>query len=242
MCGRFSLRAKLNSLLQQFGAEMVQEWDIVPRYNIAPTQQISVIRQVDGSRELSMMRWGLVPPWADSPKAGPVLNNARSEDVAQKPTFRSIIKNKRCLIPADGFFEWEKIGKQKQPHYFGITDFQPFAFAGLWQVWKHDDARIESCAILTTHANEMVGKIHDRMPVILSPGDYDLWLNPDKQDPTELTYLYEPFASADMETYLVDPEVNNARNEGPESVKPVSYGIAEQKPLFPTDDNVKNST
>jgi putative SOS response-associated peptidase YedK len=214
----------MNALLQQFAAEAQQEWDIVPRYNVSPTQLVPVIRQVDGSRELSMIRWGLVPPWAEAPNKGPVLNNARSEEAAQKPTFKNIIKNRRCLILADGFYEWEKTGKDgkiKLPHYFGTRGFKPFAFAGLWQVWQHGEVPLESCTILTTHANDMVGKIHDRMPVILSPNDYDVWLNPEMQNPAELTYLYEPYPAGEMETYRVDPKVNSSRNEGEELIQPL---------------------
>jgi putative SOS response-associated peptidase YedK len=202
---------------------------------------VFTIRQAEDHRALAVMRWGLLPPWVDSPKTAPMLNNARSEDVAEKPTFRGIIKNKRCLIPADGFYEWEKIGKAKQPHYFGLKDFAPFMFAGLWQSWKGEPGVIESCCILTTHANELVGKIHDRMPVILSPVDYAVWLDPQQQDPAALTYLYEPFPAADMESYPVDPKVNNARNQGPELVEPIHQEIAKQKSLFEDDDSAQNS-
>lgn len=220
MCGRFSLHTRLNALLQQFGAEMAQEWEFVPRYNIAPSQQVPIIRLVDGHRELSLVRWGLIPPWADPEKPLPILNNARSEEVTEKPTFKSIIKTKRCLILADGFYEWESIGKKKQPHYFGLTGYKPFAFAGLWQIWGQGDKPVDSCTIMTTSANDLVGEIHDRMPVILHDIDYDLWLEPEMQDPARLKRLYQPFPAAEMESYLVDPKVNNARNEGPELIEP----------------------
>ena len=240
MCGRYTLRTRLNLLLQQFGSEMAQEWDVEPRFNVAPSQQVPVIRQVDGQRELSMLRWGLVPPWVKTLKAAPMMNNARSEEVAEKPTFRSIIKNKRCLILADGFYEWEKIGKDKLPHYFGTRGFEPFAFAGLWQVWNHGEEPVESCTIMTTHANDMVGKIHDRMPVILSPNDYDVWLDPERQDPTELTYIYEPYPAADMETYRVDPRVNSSRNEGADLVRPLD-APTQQSDLFADRGDTLNS-
>lgn len=241
MCGRYTLRTKLNLLLQQFAVDaseeqIAQQWDIAPRYNVAPTQLIPVVRLMDGRRELRMIRWGLVPPWAESPGKGAPLINAMSETVAEKPTFRSIIKNRRCLIPADGFFEWETIGKQKQPHYFGIRGFQPFAFAGLWQTWNKSDPPLESCTILTTHGNDLLSKLHDRMPVILSPNDYDLWLDPEQQDPAALKYLYEPFPASEMETYLVDAKVNKVANQGPDCIEPLTnYGEqtrGEQTELF----------
>jgi putative SOS response-associated peptidase YedK len=227
MCGRYTLHTRLNQLLQQFAVEareggITPLWDDRPRYNIAPTQQVPIIRQIDGHRELSMVRWGLVPPWADPEKPLPMMNNARSEEVTEKPTFKSIIKNKRCLILADGFYEWEKIGKLKQPHYYGLKGYKPFAFAGLWQTWKGDSKPVDSCTIMTTSANELVGEIHDRMPVILSPNDYDLWLDPEMQEPAKLTYLYEPFSASEMESHLVSMNVNKVANQGPELIEPVA--------------------
>jgi putative SOS response-associated peptidase YedK len=250
MCGRYTVRVKLNTYLRQIhgeareafiaslDVEMLEQVDHIhldrvdrPRFNIAPSQDVFVIRQPDEKPELAIMRWGLLPPWTKELKSAPMLNNARSEEVAQKPTFRSIIKNKRCLIPADGFYEWEKIGKAKQPHYFGLKDFKPFMFAGLWQTWKGEEGTIDSCCIMTTQANELVGMIHDRMPVILFPVDYALWLDPKKQETSEFARLYEPFPTSGMESYLVDPKVNNARNEGAELVKPIE-APAEQQELF----------
>lgn len=239
MCGRFTLRTKLNILLQQFAAE--SQFDIVPRYNIAPTQDIPVIRQMEQGRQLDSLRWGLVPPWADSPGKGAPLINAQAETVATKPTFRSIIKNSRCLVPADGFFEWEKVGTKRQPHYFGVKGFKPFAFAGLWQTWKKGDGEpLESCVILTTRANDLLAKLHDRMPVILSPNDYEVWLDPDKQDPSELEYLYEPYPANDMESFLVDPKVNNARNEGEDLIRPLDRAKTQTELPF-SEGDTKNS-
>jgi putative SOS response-associated peptidase YedK len=231
MCGRFSLHTRLNALLQQFGAEMAQEWEVVPRYNIAPSQQVPIIRFVDSHRELSMVRWGLIPPWANPEKPLPMMNNARSEEVTEKPTFKSIIKTKRCLILADGFYEWETIGKKKQPHYFGVKGFKPFAFAGLWQTWKGESKSVDSCTIMTTSANELVGKIHDRMPVILSPKNYDLWLDPEIQEPIRLKRLYQPFPATEMESRVVDTKVNKAGNEGADLIEPVE-APARQADLF----------
>jgi putative SOS response-associated peptidase YedK len=228
MCGRYTLRTKMNLLLQQFAAEQREEFDYRPGYNVAPTQKIPIIRQVDGHRELSLVRWGLIPPWADPEKPLPMMNNARSEEVTEKPTFKSIIKNKRCLILADGFYEWETIGKVKQPHYYGVRGFKPFAFAGLWQTWSKGERPVDSCTIMTTAANELVGEIHDRMPVILSSQDYDLWLDPEMQDPAKLKRLYQPFPASEMESYLVSTNVNKVANQGPELIEP----IASQGGLF----------
>jgi putative SOS response-associated peptidase YedK len=146
-----------------------------PRYNIPPTVDIPVIRFADGKRRLSMMRWGLLPPWTKDPKKSPLLNNARAETVAEKPSFRSAFKKRRCLIPASGFFEWKKEGQLKQPFYFSRPDDKPLAFAGLWETWND----IESCTIITTEANELMAPIHDRMPVVLGDNDYATWLDPE---------------------------------------------------------------
>jgi putative SOS response-associated peptidase YedK len=236
MCGRYTIRTKLNAVLRQIHAEMrdsflgdlpADVWDEAeslgygPRFNVAPTQQIPVIRRSDQGVSVDLLRWGLIPPWAESPGKGAPLINAQSETVAVKPTFRSIIKNRRCLIPADGFYEWEKIGSKKQPHYFGLSGYKPFCFAGLWQSWNKADPPIESCCILTTRANDLLGQLHDRMPVILSPNDYAAWLDPERQDPATLEYLYEPYHATEMASYLVDCQVNNARNEGAELVTPI---------------------
>lgn len=223
MCGRFTLRAQLNSILQQFAAENRCNQPVFsPRYNIAPTQQVPIIRSVDGHRELNMVRWGLIPPWATLDSVLPVMNNARSEEVTEKKTFKSIIKHKRCLVIADGFYEWLKVDKKtKQPYYFTLRSDKPFAFAGLWETWKNGSKGVDSCTIMTTKPNDVVAEIHDRMPVILSPDDYDLWLDPEMDDPANLTRLYKPFPADQMESCMVSTEVNNARNEGPQLIEPI---------------------
>jgi putative SOS response-associated peptidase YedK len=215
MCGRFTLRTKLNILLQEFHAELRHELQLPPRYNIAPRQSVVIVRQSEAGRELTLMRWGLLPSWTKDPKTAPLLNNARSETVAEKPSFRAAFKSRRCLIPASGFFEWKREGNFKQPYYFRRPDDAPLAFAGLWERW-HD---IESCTILTTDANELMAQIHDRMPVILSPNDYGEWLDPAATEPGK---LLTPLPSDDLVSYPVNPVVNKARNEGPECIEPVS--------------------
>lgn len=229
--------------MAQFHAEAREELiaEYVERFNIAPTQDLLVVRELDGRRQFDALRWGLVPPWAESPDKGPVLFNAQSETVAQKPTFRSIIKTRRCLIPADGFYEWEKVGTKKQPHYFGVDGFKPFAFAGLWQTWNKSDPPLHSCVILTTRANELLGKLHDRMPVILAPNDYDVWLDPAREDPASLEYLYEPYPAAEMSSYRVSTRVNNARHEGRDLITPLDRDDSQPTLPFEDDDAVQNS-
>jgi putative SOS response-associated peptidase YedK len=211
MCGRYTLRSKLNVLLRQFGAETnIQQLPL--RYNIAPTQDVPVIRQADAGRELVTMRWGLIPSWSKDPKKGPLLINARADTVAEKPSFRSAFKKRRCLIPADGFYEWKADGRKKQPYLFEVDGGEPFAFAGLWEQWKE----IESCVIITTDANELSAQFHDRMPVILAPNDYAEWF--DSEEPGK---LLTPYPAEEMTATAVNPIVNNARNDVPECVEPI---------------------
>ncbi|MFO0898004.1 MAG: SOS response-associated peptidase [Pirellulales bacterium] len=162
MCGRFTLRQVPHEWVKQLALPIFS-----PRYNIAPTQQVLAIRQREGIREAVELRWGLIPSWADDPKIGNRLINARAETVATKPAFRQAYKRRRCLILADGFYEWQKQGKTKQPYFIHRPDDQPFAFAGLWEWWKGNVLEIASCTIITTEANELMRPLHDRMPVIL---------------------------------------------------------------------------
>jgi putative SOS response-associated peptidase YedK len=219
MCGRFTIRIPANVLIQHFALH--GEMQLALRYNVAPTQQVPIIRHTDNGRELSMMRWGLVPSWADDPKIGYKMINARSEDAATKPSFRAAMKKRRCLIPADGYYEWQAVGKKKQPHHIRRADSQPFAFAGLWETWHKADPPLDSCTILTTAAAKSIEWLHNRMPVILSPGDYDAWLNPAEQDSSKLAYMFEPPSGDELATAAVDPIINNARNEGPDFFKEV---------------------
>jgi putative SOS response-associated peptidase YedK len=215
MCGRFTLRTPLHLLMRQFNLSAQAEWQLSLRYNIAPTQDIAVIVKTDSGRELNQMRWGLIPSWSKDPKSGPPLFNARSETAGEKPTFRSAMRHRRCLIPADGFYEWKKEGKQKLPIYIRRPDEQPFAFAGLWEQWND----VESCTILTTAANGLMQPFHDRMPVILSPNDYNVWLDPKLDDPNKLNYLFEPFPDSELIAYPVNPVVNNARHDAADCIE-----------------------
>jgi putative SOS response-associated peptidase YedK len=208
-------------LLQEFDAEVRGEpFELFERYNICPTTQVPVVRQADKGRELTRMQWGFVPSWANDAKLCPI--NAVSETVAEKPMFRSAIKKRRCLVPADGFYEWKKIPKKNKgdaPWLFQVKDGKPFAFAGIWERWEKGDKPIESVAILTTKPNELMAPLHDRLPVILSPVDYNAWLDPAMNDPAILTYMYEPFPASEMTMTRASAYVNKAGNEGPQCLE-----------------------
>jgi putative SOS response-associated peptidase YedK len=222
MCGRFTLTASREALTSLFPLFDVP--DVQPQYNVAPTQAVLAVRQPAGRDrpELVSLKWGLVPGWADDPAMGNRMINARAETAAEKPAFRSAFRQRRCLVLADGFYEWQKLGKKKQPHYFRLWDGSPFAFAGLWEHWERDGKVIESCAVLTTAANELVRPLHDRMPVILAPGDFERWLDPKAAKGPELQGLLRPFPAEAMTSYPVGLHVNNARHADAACVAPLA--------------------
>ncbi len=219
MCGRYTLSQQPETLAEIFALNTVPE--IEPRYNIAPTQKVAVVLQTTDtdSRQLQRLRWGLIPSWAKDLSIGAKLINARSETVAEKPSFRSAFKHRRCLIVADGFYEWQRQERKKQPFYFRLQDRQPFAFAGLWERWKSPEGEeITSCTILTTQANELLQPIHDRMPVILQPSYYNLWLDPHSTSPEPLQQILNPYPTDAMTAYPVSTLVNSTANERPECI------------------------
>jgi putative SOS response-associated peptidase YedK len=214
MCGRFRLGKGRQALKEYFGVEADLDWS--PRYNIAPTQPIPAVRQNPSKpvRELSLMRWGLIPYWAKDPAIGSTLINARSETAASRPAFDDALQRRRCLIPADGFYEWKKLPKAKQPFCFVLQDESIFAFAGLWDRWRDPHGNpIESCSILTTAPNELLAGVHDRMPVILPPDDYDLWLDPGFKNAQEVSALLKPYPAGLMRGYPVSTRVNVVDND-----------------------------
>lgn len=225
MCGRFArihFRGKLIEKYRLKKGELLED-RLDDRYNIAPMQNIAAVRATDAGNELVFLRWGLIPSWSKDAKIAYKLTNARVETVAEKPSFRSAFKQRRCIIPASGFYEWKREAKQKQPFYIHPRDEGDlFSFAGLWETWHDPEGEvIESCAIITTDANELMRTIHDRMPVILDTETESVWLDP--HAPTEdLRSLLVPFASDRMEAYPVDLYVNNAKNRGPRCIEPVS--------------------
>ncbi len=217
MCGRFTLRAPASVIAAQFSLFEVPFWK--PRFNIAPTQPVPVVRmspqQAELQREFVLLHWGLVPSWATDPAIGNRLINARAETAADKPSFRAAMRRRRCLIVADGFYEWQSIGKRRQPMFIHMRDDQPLAFAGLWESWEGaGHSSLESCTILTTTANDVVRPIHDRMPVIVAPQDYQRWLDPAVQKPEPILPLLRPYPSEAMDAYAVSTRVNSpARDE-----------------------------
>ena len=219
MCGRYTLKTSVDDLAKQFEVEEYPS-SLTPSYNIAPTQQVATVLVEDGKRKLEMLHWGLIPSWADDPAIGNRMINARSETVATKPSYRSAFKNRRCLILADGFFEWEKTSDGKQPYYIRMEDGSPFAFAGLWESWKNG-SEIRSSTIITTDPNDLLGEIHNRMPVILHPEDYEMWLDPEFDEKEPLTTLLKPYPASEMEAYPVSRRVNRPSNNQPECLEPV---------------------
>lgn len=219
MCGRFSLTASNEGLVNYFG--LARGLALEPRYNIAPTQPVAAVRVEEGERRLTLLRWGLIPFWANDPKIGYRMINARAETAHKTPAFRAAFRGRRCLIPASGFYEWDKKEGSRQPYHIRRVDGQPLAFAGLWEHWeaKEGQAVIESCTILTTAASEPVARLHERMPVILEPEDFTRWLDPGEQRVERLRALLQPAAPGVLEMYPVSTYVNKASNEGEQCVE-----------------------
>lgn len=229
MCGRYTLTDLGEELLRQFQLPLLPP-DYRPRYNIAPSQQVPVIVSVDGQRRIGMMRWGLVPSWAKEPSIGHRMINARAESVAEKPAFRTALRRRRCLIPADGYYEWQVRNGRKQPVRFVGARQRVFAFAGLWESWQppaaNDGAqeppsRLVTCTIITTAANDFARQVHDRMPVILPPEAYALWLDPKVQDPEAVLPLLTAPPEDALRAYDVSTLVNSPANDVPACVEPL---------------------
>ena len=215
MCGRFAFYSPTEATAALFGVSSVPE--VKPRYNIAPTQSIAAVRvSAEETRELALLRWGLVPFWAKDPSIGNRMINARAETVAEKPSFRAAYRKRRCLILADGFYEWRKESDGKTPYFISLASGDPFAFAGLWENWhaKESDESLQSAAIITTAANEFMSQLHHRMPVVLEKDAADRWLDGDEQVLSEVGESGPVFRA-----WPVDRRVNNARNEGEELVE-----------------------
>ena len=225
MCGRYVSATPPDELARYFGAQAPEPDVIVEaNHNVAPTQAVPAVRQTAGERRLDTLRWGLVPFWAKDPKIGSRMINARAETVATKNAFRRPLAKRRCIIPADGFYEWRRLegSKRKQPLYISRPDGEPFAFAGLWEVWRdpnNPDAdgeprELHSCTIITCEANEVVAEVHDRMPVMLPPAVWDVWLDADMTDTEAAAGLLVPAPPSLIRMHPVSTEVNNVRNNG----------------------------
>jgi putative SOS response-associated peptidase YedK len=233
MCGRFTLTATPQAVQSLFPDLDVPE-DLAPRYNIAPTQPVLAVRTGSaGKPELVPLRWGLVPAWADDQAPGSGLINARAETAAEKPTFRSAFRKRRCLVLADGFYEWQKVDGRKQPYYFRLREGGPFAFAGLWERWEKGEAPLESCTLLTTEANAVLRPVHDRMLVILPPAAFGPWLDTSLQAVPDLKALLRPYPAEGMTGYPVSTRVNNPRNDSPLCVAPLGEGDTGSSPSAP---------
>lgn len=225
MCGRFTQRQPAAKIKKEFGVEEALE--VEASYNIAPTQNILGVRQTPDGREMSFLKWGLIPSWAKDSSMGAKLINARSETITEKPSFREAFKRRRCIIPADGFYEWQRTGGRKQPFFFHFRDDRLFGFAGLWDRWKSEDGElIESCTILTTDANEALRPVHDRMPMILHPETYELWLDDDPRKSSLREELLRPFPASEMEGYPVNASINSPRNQGAGLIEHTSVNSA----------------
>ncbi len=224
MCGRFTLRTPIKAVAEAFDlapAEIDRAAEHPLRFNIAPTQPVAAIRwhAERHCRELVWLVWGLIPAWADDAAIGNRMVNARAETVAAKPAFRDAFRRRRCLVLADGFYEWKRASGAKQPHYIRLDEDRPFAFAGLWERWQKADVVIESCTIITTDANPLLRPLHDRMPVIVDDKRLDLWLDPTVREPKILEPLLRPYPAEKMVAYPVSTIVNSPRYDMPRCIE-----------------------
>lgn len=225
MCGRYRL-SRRKQLVEEYFHTSPWEDDWSPRFNIAPTQPVPVIRQhpKEPVREVSLLKWGLIPHWAKDGSGAANMINARSETTSTKPAFRDPLKLRRCLIPADGFYEWSRTTTIKQPYCFEVNGGELFAFAGIWDGWKNAEGQwVRTCSILTTTPNALTSAIHDRMPVILDSDSYDLWLDPGMQNVAAISELLKPYDAANMRSYPVSSRINHVANDNEDCSRPVEF-------------------
>lgn len=223
MCGRFTLSSPPSAIAEHFGLDELPE--LRARFNVAPGQEIATVSRSAAERgsQLALRRWGLIPSWAKDEKIGNRLINARAETAAEKPSFRSALRRRRCLVPADGFYEWAGAKGSKQPHYIGLEGRALFAFAGLWERWTDPEgAPLESCTLLTTAASENLRALHPRMPVIVDPRDYALWLNPELRDPSLLAPVIDRNLGSALRSRPIGKYVNDVRHDDPRCLEAAS--------------------
>lgn len=225
MCGRFTLRSSRRIKLE---AARNLDLPLEPRYNIAPSQNVLTVGDFGAGLEARLLTWGLIPSWSTDGKG---FINARAETLDEKPSFSESFRLRRCLIPADGFFEWQRTGRAKRPFYFQLHDELPFAFAGIWDTWSNRGELVASCAIITTVANELIGELHDRMPVILLPDAYESWLDP-KATPASLRQMLTPIPASKMTSYPVSSAVNHTDNESKRLIVRVDNEVGTTPSLF----------
>ena len=229
MCGRYTLTSSPEALRALF--RYGEQPNFPARYNIAPSQPIAVVRLVDGQRQFALVRWGLLPSWVKDPKTFTLLINARGELVAEKPAFRAAMKRRRCLIPADGFYEWQAVGDRKRPFYVHAKSGAPLAFAGLWETWTGPNGEeLDTAAIVTTRANKTLSAIYERMPVIVPPEAFDLWLNAGEVDAATAAALIAPAPDNLLEAYEISTAVNRTANDNAKLLEPVVAGKLEPVP------------
>ena len=227
MCGRYAITTAPEAIRQLFA--YLEQPNFPPRYNIAPTQPVPIVRMAEGKRQLALVRWGLIPAWVKDPRTFSLVINARGESVLDKPAFRNAMKRRRCLFPADGFYEWKRDGERKQPYFVRLKSGAPLAFAGLWETWMGPNGEEqETAAIVTTTASRSIAHIHDRMPVIVPPDAFDFWLDPNV-DGEMAASVIQPAKDALIEAYEVSSAVNRTANDSPLLVEP----LTEPEPIEP---------
>ncbi len=221
MCGRYALISS-PELIRRLLAYLDQP-NFPPRYNIAPTQPVAIVRMAEGKRRFALVRWGLLPSWVKDPQTFTLLINARAETINDKPAFRSAMKRRRCLVPADGFYEWKAEGGRKRPYFVRLKSGGPFAFAGLWETWIGPNGEeMDSAVIVTAPANRLLAPVHERMPVILEPEQHAQWLDSDHVDPKEAAALLKPAREDRLDLYEISTAVNRVANDGPELIAPLA--------------------
>jgi len=220
MCGRFVLHTPPPALADYFDIDAIP--DMAASYNITPSQPVAAVRKPGQQREMAMLRWGLVPSWAQELKTNYSMINARAETVAEKPAYRTAFRQRRCLIPADGFYEWKQTPDGKQPYYIRMQQDGVFALAGLWERWEKQDEVVESCSIIVTQANDTIRPVHDRMPVIIRSSDFDRWLDPECRDAAAMKALLQPWPAGEMTAYPVGKYVNRPVNNDAQCIAPLT--------------------
>ena len=220
MCGRFTLQTPESKIRKAFQLQLTGSLGLRPRYNIAPSQDIPIIRDTEEGQELVLVKWGLVPHWSKEPKTKYSTINARIETVAEKPTYRTPFKSRRCLIPADGFYEWKIINGHKIPHYIRMHKCGVFAFAGIWDRWEGDGKTLDSCSIIVMPANEVIKPIHERMPAIIAPAHYDLWLDQRITEKDEIMEFLNSAPSGSLKYYSISPWVNSPEHDNERCIQP----------------------
>jgi len=239
MCGRYLITSAPEAFRRLFGYP--EQPNFPPRYNVAPTQPVPIVRIAEGARQFALVRWGLIPPWVKDPRQFSLLINARGESVNDKPAFRNAMRRRRCLFPADGFYEWKVEGARKRPFHVHPADGAPIAYAGLWESWMGPNGEeVETAAIVTTRAAGTLAQVHDRMPVVVPPEAFDLWLDCRNVDALTASALFAPTPEGFFEAREVSPAVNRADNDGPELLAPASEAVQEPAPPPPKREKKKD--